>query len=681
MSLADQRLFDENMNILSYLKESRIFSNLPDETLKKLLPLSNLVEYPSGFRVLEEGQINHKVFFLIKGRVDVYSSGELILRLRRRGDIFGEMSVISDRPCAATVITDGPVHLFSIQSRNIGKYSDLNPEKIQNVLFRLFSMILTEKLLITTKKAKQYESTNKRLKETQNVLRDAHLELGMQLKKLQETTISKDFFNNTIQSMMNTLMVISPIGTIQLANQATLDLLEYEESEIIGMHYKDIFVEKEFFRMAIIDDLQTIFSIVDVEAVYRTKTGRDILMLFSGSVIKNDFDEIQGYVCVAQDISERKAMEEDLEASRASFHNIVEQNEDGAVILDKQGHVRYLNKASALILGEHRDELLDNLFADSLQSVRVKEIEVPHSGKPNGFVEIRITATQWEGEGAFLLSIRDITQRKTIEVELQDAKEELENSNHYLTQLNQVMTSELEQARQTQQSLFPQVPPSLPGCKLARKCIQIEQIGGDFYDFVSYGEDKVGILIADVAGHGVPAALVSFMASGLFKTYAPQDDSPSKTIQFLNHSLFRKLPEDKFVSAFYCVYDQSTKVLRYIAAGHPPAYVVRNSTQEVVPLVSKGVLLGVLANEKIDFKEYSFQLIPGDRLFIYTDGLVENYDASRNFFGQERLKASLKEHGHLGIEALLEEIHKSVVSFLGNRDFSDDLTMVGLEIQ
>ncbi|MBF0290317.1 MAG: cyclic nucleotide-binding domain-containing protein, partial [SAR324 cluster bacterium] len=147
--------------ILEYLKLSRLFSHLPDHLLQQLIPLSEMASYLPGTKILEEGQINNKVFFLMNGGVSVYAGNEFILKLQRKGDVFGEMSVITHRPCAASVIAETQVELFSIEANDIGEYTELDSQVLQNSIYRLFAMILSEKLVMTTEKAKQFETINR----------------------------------------------------------------------------------------------------------------------------------------------------------------------------------------------------------------------------------------------------------------------------------------------------------------------------------------------------------------------------------------------------------------------------------------------------------------------------------------------------------------------------------------
>jgi|GEM_PF-2307692 len=173
---------DEKFKILEYLKRARLFKHFPEKILHQLIPLSKLRSYPAHTEILREGQTNLMVYFLIEGTVGVYSEGELLLRLRRKGDIFGEMSVIRSQPCSATVIAETPVEVFYLQAREIGSYMNLEAEALQNALYRVFAMILTDKLDITSQKAKKFERANSLLQESNEELKKTQLQLVQSAK-------------------------------------------------------------------------------------------------------------------------------------------------------------------------------------------------------------------------------------------------------------------------------------------------------------------------------------------------------------------------------------------------------------------------------------------------------------------------------------------------------------------
>ena len=158
-------VFDDNLGVIDLLKATRLFGHLPPETLDKITPLAQLIDFPVGADILTQGETNTSVFFLLRGEVEVLADGESILILQRRGDIFGEMSIISNRPCTATVRALTKVRVFAIQGREIGHYAEIDQQEISNVLYRLFAEILVDKLTFTTFKAKQFEEAKREAEE------------------------------------------------------------------------------------------------------------------------------------------------------------------------------------------------------------------------------------------------------------------------------------------------------------------------------------------------------------------------------------------------------------------------------------------------------------------------------------------------------------------------------------
>ncbi|MGK0290345.1 MAG: PAS domain S-box-containing protein [bacterium] len=167
-----------NEELYKYLRESRLFRKLPENFLKQLVPLSEYIEFEEGTTIIPEGKVNQKIFFLVEGTVTVYAQGELILKLSRIGDIFGEMSIISNSPTSAAVVAETKAKVFTVDAKNVHS----NQESIENwqrqaILYRIFSVILTDKLALTTAKAKRFEETNRSLHETQGALKGINQEI------------------------------------------------------------------------------------------------------------------------------------------------------------------------------------------------------------------------------------------------------------------------------------------------------------------------------------------------------------------------------------------------------------------------------------------------------------------------------------------------------------------------
>ena len=183
--------------------------------------------------------------------------------------------------------------------------------------------------------------------------------------------------------------------------------------------------------------------------------------------------------------------------------------------------------------------------------------------------------------------------------ELKETKESLEHLNAELEKFHAEMNVELEQAKRAQEAILPQVLPKSEFIQVASKFVPLSQIGGDFYDIVKLDDTSLGFLIADVTGHGIPAALLTFMSSTAFKNASVGVHSTCDVIEETNKRIFDKMPGGTFVTMFYMIYDVLTRQLLFTQAGHPPTLLIRPSTREIIPLTTKGSLVGI-------FSEYPF---------------------------------------------------------------------------
>ena len=228
--------------------------------------------------------------------------------------------------------------------------------------------------------------------------------------------------------------------------------------------------------------------------------------------------------------------------------------------------------------------------------------------------------------------------------------------------------SELTTARAIQESIIPERPPSLPSLDIAAMYRPASQVGGDFYDFVPLDNGRLGIFIADVSGHGVPAALV---ASMLKIGVAAQDDldNPSTVLTHLNEFFTGRLKR-QFFTAAYAVIDAANHKLHVASGGHPPVIVLRGSEAREVD--ARGFVLGRMRHAKFETSEMSFGT--GDVAVLYTDGFVE---AARDGegWGYERLRQCVEIHRAASAEEIARRITASVDEWCGG-NAEDDLTLV-----
>ena len=247
------------------------------------------------------------------------------------------------------------------------------------------------------------------------------------------------------------------------------------------------------------------------------------------------------------------------------------------------------------------------------------------------------------------------------------------------------INKELQIANQIQSSILPREVPQLAGLEIAARYLPMSAVAGDFYDFLAVDEKRIGILVADVTGHGVPAALIASMLKVAFAGQTAHAGDPARVLTGLNRALCGKF-EEHFVTAAYVFVDLAKLVLRYAGAGHPPLLLApRNNAQgresESREIEANGLMLGLFPDAA--YSAVEIPLGAGDRILLYTDGILEAMNAAREEFGKSRLKKFLaayaKPAAHFA-DALLLELRRWSCADAG-RPQDDDITLLVLEVQ
>jgi predicted ester cyclase len=234
---------------------------------------------------------------------------------------------------------------------------------------------------------------------------------------------------------------------------------------------------------------------------------------------------------------------------------------------------------------------------------------------------------------------------------------------------------ELQVARQIQQALLPEAAPQLDGWELTTYYEPAREVGGDFYDFLEFEDGRVGLVVGDATGKGMPAALVMATTRGMLRAVVQSVESPGEVLARVNEALVAEIPPNMFVTCLYAILDPNSGSLRYANAGHDLPY-LRHHGGDAEELRARGMPLGLMPNTRYEEKEAVFA--PGDNALVYSDGLVEAHDPQREMFGIPRLRALVSEHGEEERslqETLLEELY----SFVGEGwEQEDDITLLTL---
>jgi sigma-B regulation protein RsbU (phosphoserine phosphatase) len=240
---------------------------------------------------------------------------------------------------------------------------------------------------------------------------------------------------------------------------------------------------------------------------------------------------------------------------------------------------------------------------------------------------------------------------------------------------------ELEIARQIQTSILPREVPRLAELDVAARYLPMSAVAGDFYDFLLLDDKRVGILIADVTGHGVPAALIASMLKVAFAGQTAHAEDPARVLASVNQALCGKF-DDHFVTAAYVFLDLDAKLLRYAGAGHPPVLFVNRAQGAARSIEQNGLFLGMFP--EAEYTSLEVPLRSGDRYLLYTDGLAEAKNVSEQEFSQEGLKRFLETHSHLGTAEISYELLKEIAQWSlrpAGQNQEDDMTLLVLDYQ
>ena len=238
---------------------------------------------------------------------------------------------------------------------------------------------------------------------------------------------------------------------------------------------------------------------------------------------------------------------------------------------------------------------------------------------------------------------------------------------------------ELQLAHEIQQTFMPDQVPRLNDWELAFTWRAARQVAGDFYDFFELPGGRLGLVIADVADKGMPAALFMALTRALLRAAALEDESPSDVLARVNELLLPDAQHGMFVTVVYAVLSLETGELAYSVAGHNLPLLWRFRTQQVEQFNSGGMALGVL--EEIDFEDRVACLEAGDQVIFYTDGITEAFSSENKAFGEERLQMTIRANGDGSAQVMLEAIVDSVAAFVGDQLPSDDITLMVLRRQ
>ena len=243
-----------------------------------------------------------------------------------------------------------------------------------------------------------------------------------------------------------------------------------------------------------------------------------------------------------------------------------------------------------------------------------------------------------------------------------------------IEEAERAMAKDMQQAALIQQRLLPEKSPVVPGLDIAGRTKACRTVGGDYYDYLAFADGRIGVLVGDVAGKGMPASLLMSSLQARVQVLFEDGDDLARKIGRLNKAVSANCPDNRFITFFMGIIDPKTGELVYTNAGHNPPVVVRAAGGFEMLKGAGGVILGIMPMAV--YKEARVTLDPGDTLVLFTDGVTEAVDPSDEEYGEARLAALVGSMKDRPSEEIVEAIHNAVATYTQGAPAADDITVV-----
>ena len=370
----------------------------------------------------------------------------------------------------------------------------------------------------------------------------------------------------------------------------------------------------------------------------------------------------------------RRQAEAQMRENEMRYRLLWENSPDAILMIDAEGRIGFVNPAVGTVFGYAPEELLGQSIGRLTGTTGTEEVPAAGATAPmreltwrnkNGqpvTVEVGFGSLELAGRPWSVAFMRDITDRRRAEQALR------------------VREEEYGVARGIQRRLFPSAPPAIPGYDLAGASFPADEAGGDYFDYLPMMNGGWGLVVADVAGHGMGPALIMAETRAYLRIVARNRQYPSEALTRANRVLADDLAEsDRFVTAFFARLDPEARHLVYSSAGHPAAYVLDAAGNLKARLPRTGRALGMLPGTEYH-DAGALTLAAGDVLVMLTDGVEEAIGAEGEQFGSERALALIRSCQHLPAEAIVNALYTAVSRFIDQSSPKDDVTAVVLKV-
>jgi len=302
------------------------------------------------------------------------------------------------------------------------------------------------------------------------------------------------------------------------------------------------------------------------------------------------------------------------------------------------------------------------------------------SGQSGDFKLHSLDRESAEIEYSILKMSQEIEEyRANLESKVEERTEELQTVLSDLKEKDDMIQKQLDLASIIQRSILPGQIEDWNELKFSVRYIAMEKIGGDFYDVYFLKNDKLGILVADVSGHGIPAALVTIMAKMSFGNACQIYDSPRRIFQEVNQNILDYVKTQNYLTTFFIVFDSDYNVT-YSNASHQKALLLRTEEGKIEQLDTNGLFIGAIEDARDSYEEKKTKLHYGDKIILYTDGIPESLNINREEYSNSRFEETIMKNKQLPLEDFTSSIVEDVQRFIGNATVQDDITLMVIEL-
>ncbi len=328
---------------------------------------------------------------------------------------------------------------------------------------------------------------------------------------------------------------------------------------------------------------------------------------------------------------------------------------------------KVINEKTSLLLKDVRDDeafrAMQSIVSQKVRSLMAVPLQTDDEVIGLIYVDSSLMGREYTNDDLDLLTV--MANVAGIRIERQRMAE--------IEQARRRLASELEQAAEIQRQFLPAKAPVVPGLDLAAYNAPCRTVGGDYYDFVTYPDGRVAVVVGDVCGKGMPAALLMMSLQARVQVLADEPESPACLVERLNRILTAASLNNRFVSFFYSLLDPATGDMCYSNAGHNPPLLLR-SNGEIQRLEGGGPVLGILPG--ISYEEEHCFLTPGDVVLLYSDGVTEANNPAGEEFGEDRLVRLVEEARCQPAEKILGAVTQAVQDWMAGAPAADDITLV-----